>query len=80
MPACTFANCPFMTCQAPGDSGMRMLFATYNGMLCWLLAVNDSLADGTDPRSGANIFAKSVNRTFAGLSTNTAMIHRNKLI
>ena len=40
--------------------------ALYDITNSWLLMVNESLTDGTDPTSGRNIFDKARNRSFTG--------------
>ena len=40
----------------------------------WLTWVNQSLADGTNPSSGRNLFTKAKNTTFTGVNRSTKTI------
>ena len=56
--------------------------ALYDIATIWLDALNRSITDGTNPRSGRNIFDKIKNTTFPGKTANYSNIERcfNKYI
>ncbi|KAI3421126.1 hypothetical protein GPALN_014754 [Globodera pallida] len=53
----------------------NFISAFYDAVLLYAIALNETLAEGLDPRNGRNITSKMWNRTFVGITGNVSIDH-----